>query len=404
MKIIFLLLVFSFSMLRETEAQTFFIWPVKAMPSYSEVTDFYVVNNYVDQDPTPDTLDWNCLKRSYDGHTGVDIDLWPFHWSMMDNNHIAAIAAAPGRVVAIRVNGNNENNCGQKGENPPGNYIAIRHADSSTSFYFHIRDNSAQVALGQQVVTGQILAFVGSSGSSSNPHLHFEVNTNAVNFPQQAGLIDPYSGPCNSLNKASWWQNQKSYQEPAIVRVMTHGGRPSLPGYDNNPGPGFCRSGEIKNAKASFAPNDSVYIGVAMRDFIQSAGHSFNIKVYFPDGLVWLDENKSANTDFNRRYYTFDKKIPSNAPTGTYKAEVTFNGTSGVYFFTVNCPASENVTGTLFGYRGYKAASAITASSFLGAGNRLLLQAGSEIHLLPGFAAQNGSVLKARIRDCNYSE
>jgi len=405
MKTIIFILLIVMGIGMNTKSQTLFIWPIKKMPSYSEVTDFYITNNFVDQNMAATNIgDFNCRTRTYDGHQGIDIDLWPFTWSMMDNNHVAAIAAAPGRVVVVSVHRNNENNCNQAGQDSTGNYIAIRHADSSTSYYFHLRTNSAQVTVGQQVVAGQVLAFVGSSGFSSNPHLHFEVNRNAVIFPQLAGLIDPYWNTCNILNATSWWQSQKPYNEPAIVRVMSHGSRPSLTAYDFNPSIGFCRSAEVKNAKASFAPNDSIYIGVAMRDFLQSAGHSFNVKVYNPNGSVLFDETKASNAEHVKRYYTFDKKLPSNAAPGTYKVEVSFNGTTGVYFFTVNCPPTENVTGFIFGYKGVKASSTITSTATLVTGNRMLLQAGSQIRLSPGFVAQPGSIMKARINDCNYVE
>jgi hypothetical protein len=402
MKHLFLLIIFiDIAYLAKT--QTLFIWPVKPMPAYSEVADFYVTNNFIDNNTTTAIQDWNCGTRTYNGHLGIDIDLWPFTWSMMDNNYVAAIAAAPGRVAAVTDNLNNENNCGQTGENTAWNYIAIRHADSSTSIYGHIRTNSAQVTVGQIVSAGDVLAYVGSSGNSSNPHLHFEVNSLPVNNSAITGLIDPYTGPCNTLNTNSWWQTQKPYREPAIVRVMTHGSRPSLPGYDNNPFPGFCRTAEVKNAKASFLPNDSIYVGIGMRDFLQN--QIFVLTVYNPDGSTWFSEANSNNSaDYTRRYYTFAKKISSTAAAGTYKVVVNFNATTAVHFFSVNCPTTQNVPGLLSGYLGFKASSQITSNANLSASGRLLLQAGDKITLSTGFKASQGSVMKARIRDCNYSE
>ncbi len=405
MKIFFIVIIF-FNVVWCAKAQTLFIWPVKSMPAYSEVADFYITNNFVDNNNT--VQDWNCGTRTYNGHLGIDIDLWPFTWSMMDNNYVAVIAAAPGRVTAITDNLNNENNCGQTGENNNWNYIAIRHADSSTSFYGHIRTNSAQVTTGQFVSAGDVIAYVGSSGISSNPHLHFEVNRFSVNNSPGTGVftgvIDPYAGACNTLNTTSWWQTQKPYREPAIVRVMTHGSRPSVPGYDNNPFPGFCRTAEVKNAKASFSLQDSIYIGIGMRDFLKN--QFFIVTVYNPDGTAWFAEanTNNSNTDYTRRYYTFNKKIPANAALGTYKVVVDFNGTAAVHFFSVNCPATQNVPGPLSGYQGFKASSQITSTAPLSSGNRLLLQAGDRVTLLPGFKASQGSVMKARIKDCNYSE
>ena len=45
------------------------------------------------------------------------------------------------------------------------------------------------VTIGQHVTAGQILGYVGSSGHSSGPHLHFEVHVNNDTTPN--GAIDP---------------------------------------------------------------------------------------------------------------------------------------------------------------------------------------------------------------------
>jgi murein DD-endopeptidase MepM/ murein hydrolase activator NlpD len=47
------------------------------------------------------------------------------------------------------------------------------------------------VEIGQHVTAGQIIGYVGSSGHSSGPHLHFEVHLNADRSPR--GAIDPIS-------------------------------------------------------------------------------------------------------------------------------------------------------------------------------------------------------------------
>jgi len=55
-----------------------------------------------------------------------------------------------------------------------GNYVAIKHADGLTTLYAHCSRNVAQV--GQTIKQGETIAFVGSTGHSTGPHLHFEVN------------------------------------------------------------------------------------------------------------------------------------------------------------------------------------------------------------------------------------
>jgi murein DD-endopeptidase MepM/ murein hydrolase activator NlpD len=55
-----------------------------------------------------------------------------------------------------------------------GNHIVIRHGDEY-SFYAHLKPGSLRVKVEDTVTRGQPIAAVGSSGSSTEPHLHFHV-------------------------------------------------------------------------------------------------------------------------------------------------------------------------------------------------------------------------------------
>ncbi|MGF1539526.1 MAG: peptidoglycan DD-metalloendopeptidase family protein [Pleurocapsa sp.] len=57
-----------------------------------------------------------------------------------------------------------------------GNLIKLRHPDSSVTLYAH--NNKNLVTKGQQVVQGQQIAEMGSTGYSTGPHLHFEIHPN----------------------------------------------------------------------------------------------------------------------------------------------------------------------------------------------------------------------------------
>lgn len=57
-----------------------------------------------------------------------------------------------------------------------GHYVVLRADGEDRSYVFmHLLDGSVRVREGDRVRTGQRLADVGSTGSSSGPHLHFEV-------------------------------------------------------------------------------------------------------------------------------------------------------------------------------------------------------------------------------------
>lgn len=57
-----------------------------------------------------------------------------------------------------------------------GNLVVVRHNLRMTSHYAHCQ--RIAVNPGQQVQAGQIIAYVGSTGTSTGPHLHFEVRVN----------------------------------------------------------------------------------------------------------------------------------------------------------------------------------------------------------------------------------
>jgi hypothetical protein len=56
-----------------------------------------------------------------------------------------------------------------------GNYV-FQELDSGLCVaYFHLKQGSAQVTVGDYVVPGDVIGRVGNSGNSSGPHLHFDV-------------------------------------------------------------------------------------------------------------------------------------------------------------------------------------------------------------------------------------
>lgn len=54
-----------------------------------------------------------------------------------------------------------------------GNYAVIEHPNKTQTVYGHMIQNTAHE--GEYVTQGQIIGFVGSTGRSTGPHLHFEI-------------------------------------------------------------------------------------------------------------------------------------------------------------------------------------------------------------------------------------
>ncbi|UOO46338.1 peptidoglycan DD-metalloendopeptidase family protein [Enterococcus casseliflavus] len=69
-----------------------------------------------------------------------------------------------------------------------GNYVTITHEGGATTLYAHNQRNVATV--GQKVKQGELIAYMGSTGHSTGPHLHLELCLD--NSLAQDRLVDPY--------------------------------------------------------------------------------------------------------------------------------------------------------------------------------------------------------------------
>lgn len=61
-----------------------------------------------------------------------------------------------------------------------GNYIKIRHNGTYSTAYGHMSRFKPDVVVGSQVKLGQIIGYVGSTGLSTGPHLHYEIIKDGV--------------------------------------------------------------------------------------------------------------------------------------------------------------------------------------------------------------------------------
>jgi murein DD-endopeptidase MepM/ murein hydrolase activator NlpD len=65
-----------------------------------------------------------------------------------------------------------------------GNELRVRHAGSYVSIYGHLRGYPRGIQIGSHVKQGQVIGYVGSTGLSTGPHLHFgfEKDGKLINF------------------------------------------------------------------------------------------------------------------------------------------------------------------------------------------------------------------------------
>jgi len=90
--------------------------------------------------------------RTYEFHGGMDID---------GERGDLVVAPANGTVVAA----------GYKGGY--GNLVEIDHGNGLTTLYGHL--SKIEAAAGDTVTRGQLIAYIGSTGRSTGPHLHYEL-------------------------------------------------------------------------------------------------------------------------------------------------------------------------------------------------------------------------------------
>ena len=57
-----------------------------------------------------------------------------------------------------------------------GTYTVIDHGDGLLTYYYHC--NALNVSKGQKVSQGDTIAYIGSTGYSTGPHLHFAITVN----------------------------------------------------------------------------------------------------------------------------------------------------------------------------------------------------------------------------------
>ena len=66
-----------------------------------------------------------------------------------------------------------------------GNCIKIKHNSTYETIYAHMKSFAKGIKVGKKVSQGQIIGYVGSTGISTGPHLHYEVIVNGKKVNSQ---------------------------------------------------------------------------------------------------------------------------------------------------------------------------------------------------------------------------
>lgn len=131
-----------------------YVWPC---PGYSYLTALFAEERY------------------YGSHGAIDIAGPGIYGANV-------IACAPGIVFSVNTtcphDYGKEASCGCGGGY--GNYIMIDHLNGKISIYAHL--SGLIVDVGDEVQAGQVIGYVGTTGYSTGPHLHFETRYEGIRY------------------------------------------------------------------------------------------------------------------------------------------------------------------------------------------------------------------------------
>jgi murein DD-endopeptidase MepM/ murein hydrolase activator NlpD len=120
-----------------------------------------------------------ATKQRYRAHMGID-------YSAPTGTPVFSVAN--GRVAHIGYSG------------AFGNLIILEHPGNYHTYYAHLSNYNVELELGNEVRRGLEIGYVGSTGRSTGPHLHFELRKNGI-------YVDPYA-PKTQLDLWSMRDNE----------------------------------------------------------------------------------------------------------------------------------------------------------------------------------------------------
>jgi len=255
----------------------------------------WVINNYVDG-PAPGPQDYTGGTRTYDGHQGVDIDISTFR--NMDAG-VNVLSVGSGKVIAIEESQPDRNTACVSSN---WNYVTIAAPGGLTLTYGHLKTASVVVSVGDTVKAGDVLGLVGSSGCSTQPHLHLEA------YDSAGSLIDPFA--------RGLWQQPPSYLVPLkimdlVVNDFFFSSLDSL----KDPAP------NIAELRPPYELTAALSVGGG------TVGDTPGLRLVLPNGTVFDELQFPFDSGpLGHSYWYWTRGLGSEPTTGTWRVEALANG------------------------------------------------------------------------------
>lgn len=275
----------------------------------------------------------NSRELWYDGHKGTDYEFAAnWHTGAYCNpgkfNGITRPIYSParGRVVMAGTDPNRPAN---------GWHIRIEHDlngngsfydDNFRSIYLHFTANALAVSAGQIVEEGQYLGLGGSTGYSSSPHLHFEVQRSSDYFQTNVWSVDPYGWQSSGADP--WYaENVVLFRAPVEYDNFTY-----LPFIGNRET--ACQDCQERLRNGGFESGSDGWVEEGVQVINQVGSPNLTVSPYQGSWLAWLGGRNSA-TDI--LYQEFQAPAGQSAGRLVYHLYVTTEESGGVYdAMTVN--------------------------------------------------------------------
>ncbi len=95
-----------------------------------------------------------------------------------------------------------------------GNTVVIKHGQRYQTLYAHMNGFAKGIRSGSNVKQGQIIGYIGTTGLSTGPHLHYEFQVNGVHVDPLSQKL-PISDPIHASEKQRFAQ----YSRPLIAKL-----------------------------------------------------------------------------------------------------------------------------------------------------------------------------------------
>ena len=260
----------------------------------------WTIVNYNDTDPrVGQRSDYMGGGYQYDQHNGHDYTVGTF--ARMDAG-VPVYATMAGTVEVVQ-DGNFDRETSSNSN--PTNFVRIDHGSNWKTEYVHLMSNSIAVSPGQAVSAGQLIGLVGSSGNSTDAHLHF-------NTTWRSRLVEP------NLEPLLYFSDPLQYQASVPSSVLEMG----ISNYDplND-----LKEGPAPTKIFATSTNWDAWVWYTLSHL--DNGDAVRVRWYLPNGTLFTtySYNATSSENYVRHRWSLNKASWSVAP-GAWNVAVEVNG------------------------------------------------------------------------------